>query len=218
MAKTLEERRLDMVRVQIEKRGIYEPRLLQALRQVPRHAFVPPMDVDEAYNDYPLHIGSGQTISQPYIVALMTDLLNLKGEETVLEIGTGSGYQAAVLARLAKHVHTVEFLEPLAKMARTTLESLDILNVSVHVGDGTLGWEEAAPFEGILVTAAAPRVPQPLFDQLAEGGRLVAPVGPRYHQDLEIWQKEDGKLSCERILGVAFVPLRGAYGWKDGEW
>lgn len=218
MIKTLEERRLDMVSVQIEKRGIHEPRLLQALRRVPRHVFVSPMDVDDAYNDYPLHIGNGQTISQPYIVALMTDLLNLKGEEKVLEIGTGSGYQAAVLAQLANKVHTVEFLEPLAKTARATLDSLGIMNVSVHVGDGTLGLEDAAPFDGILVTAAAPKVPQPLFDQLAEGGRLVAPVGPRYHQDLEIWKKKDGRFSCERILGVAFVPLRGAYGWKDNEW
>jgi len=218
MPRTFEELRRDMVHLQIEKRGIHDARLLQVMRQVPRHAFVPPQDVEEAYNDYPLHIGSGQTISQPYIVALMTDLLHLKGEETVLEIGTGSGYQAAILGCMAKDVHTVEYLDDLAEQASAVLKSLGVQNVHVHTGDGTLGWENAAPYDGIIVTAAAPRVPQPLFAQLAEGGRLVAPVGPRFHQDLEIWRKVDGKLSCERILGVAFVPLRGAYGWKEGEW
>jgi protein-L-isoaspartate(D-aspartate) O-methyltransferase len=218
MPTTLEEKRLDMVRYQIEKRGIHDPRLLQALRDIPRHAFVSPADVDEAYDDHPLPIGRGQTISQPYIVALMTDLLNLKGQETVLEVGTGSGYQAAVLSMLVKQVHTVETLEFLSENAHAALQRLGICNVITHVGDGSLGWEEAAPYDGILVTAAAPRAPEPLLDQLAEGGRLVVPVGMRFHQDLEVWKKKEGRLTCERVLGVAFVPLLGAHGWKETEW
>ena len=218
MDERFDEKRLEMVSSQIERRGLNEPRLLQALRSVPRHRFVP-LDVQEhAYDDGPLPIGSGQTISQPYIVALMTSLAALQGDENVLEIGSGSGYQAAVLSCLAKSVHTIERHAALAGWSGSILEELGYKNVSVHLGDGSSGWPEAAPYQAILVTAAAPRPPQPLLDQLAEGGRLVIPVGLPHQQDLQVWQREGGQFTWETIIPVAFVPLRGELGWKENQW
>jgi protein-L-isoaspartate(D-aspartate) O-methyltransferase len=211
-------RRNAMVDTQIMPRGIHTPRVLEAMRSVPRHLFLTPEMLPHAYSDCPLPIGCSQTISQPYIVALMTDLLQLEGDETVLEIGTGSGYQAAVLACLAKTVHTLERHETLAEEAAHRLAELGYENVHVHTGDGTLGWPEAAPYACILVTAAAPRPPEPLLDQLAEGGRLVIPVGSWGTQILQVWKKKGKELDCEDVLAVAFVPLRGQHGWKDGEW
>jgi protein-L-isoaspartate(D-aspartate) O-methyltransferase len=203
-----------MVAGQIARRGLQDPRLLAVMESVPRHRFVPPDDLAYAHADGPLPIGHGQTISQPYIVALMTDLLQLTASRRVLEVGTGSGYQAAVLAGLAAEVHTVEVIPELARRAEETLSGLGYSNVHVHPGDGSLGWLEAAPYDGILVAAAAPEVPPPLLDQLAEGGRLVLPVGSRGFQQLEVWERKGGKFTCERNIAVAFVPLRGEHGWK----
>ncbi len=207
-----------MVSEQIARRGLQAPRLLEAFRRVPRHYFVPPECQKNAYDDGPLPIGNGQTISQPYIVALMTSLLALKGDENVLEIGTGSGYQAAILAGLAKTVHTIERHASLAERASETLSRLGYTNIYVHTGDGTRGWPDANPYQGILVTAASPSPPQPLLDQLAEGGRLVIPVGDHYGQDLQVWERHGNKFEPESIIPVMFVPLRGEFGWKDEEW
>lgn len=204
-----------MVREQIEARGVTDPRVLDAMRRVPRHLFVPPDYRDLAYSDGPLPIGHGQTISQPYIVAYMTALLRLKGDEKVLEIGTGSGYQAAVLAHLAREVHTVERIPALAEQARRRLEALGLTNVTVHISDGTLGLPELAPFDAILVTAAAPKVPQSLLDQLADGGRLVIPVGSRGVQYLERWLRFGDEFRRQVLDPVAFVPLIGEEGWSS---
>jgi len=218
MDESFKEKRIEMVSGQIERRGLTEVRLLQALRSVPRHRFVP-LDVqDQAYNDSPLPIGSGQTISQPYIVALMTSLAGLKGDENVLEIGTGSGYQAAVLACLAKTVHTIERHAALSGWASSTLDQLGYNNVYVHLGDGSYGWPDAAPYQAIIVTAAAPHPPQPLLDQLDEDGRLVIPIGERRLQNLQVWQRTGQQFTCETIIPVAFVPLRGDLGWKEDQW
>jgi protein-L-isoaspartate(D-aspartate) O-methyltransferase len=210
--------REQMVRRQIERRGIRDPRLLEAMRSIPRHLFVPAGEVERAYNDGPLQIGSGQTISQPYIVAVMTDLLELKGEETVLEVGTGSGYQAAVLGKMARSVHTVERYAGLARQAEAVLRRIGLTGVEVHVGDGSLGWQQGAPYDGILVTAAAPSVPRALLEQLADGGRLVIPVGGRDGQDLQRWQRVGERFEQESIFPVVFVPLRGESGWGEDEW
>ncbi len=210
--------RIRMVNDQIITRGIRDRRLLDALSELPRHWFVPQEYANIAYSDSPLPIGRGQTISQPYIVALMTELLLLKGEENVLEIGTGSGYQAALLASLARHVHTIERHAALAENAQKTLMRLGLTNVSVHVGDGSLGLPDDAPFQAIMITAAAPRVPQPLRDQLDEGGRLVLPEGGAGGQMLDRWLKQDGEFVQEHITPVAFVPLRGQHGWKENNW
>lgn len=207
-----------MVEEQIKRRGISNSRVLDAMLRVPRQYFVPKSQAPFAFMDGPLPIGSSQTISQPYIVALMTSLLQLEGNETVLEIGTGSGYQAAILAKLAKHVHTIEFIPLLADTARNNLSSLKFTNVDVHQGDGTLGWPDAAPYDGIIVTAAAPEVPKPLLEQLGNGGRLVIPVGGRWGQTLQKWERSGAHFDYEDILPVVFVPLRGAHGWKADEW
>jgi protein-L-isoaspartate(D-aspartate) O-methyltransferase len=207
-----------MVDDQIISRGVYDEHLLDALRRVPRHWFVPEEYAQIAYSDGPLPIGRGQTISQPYIVALMTELLELQGEENVLEVGTGSGYQAALLASLARQVHTIERHTSLAENAEKVLLRLGLTNVTVHMGDGSLGLLKYAPFQAILVTAAAPRVPQPLFDQLDEGGRLVLPEGGAGGQVLDRWRKQDGEFEQEHIAPVAFVPLRGQHGWKESNW
>jgi protein-L-isoaspartate(D-aspartate) O-methyltransferase len=207
-----------MVNEQIISRGIHDERLLDALCRLPRHWFVPEEYTNIAYSDGPLPIGHGQTISQPYIVALMTELLELQGDETVLEVGTGSGYQAALLAILAKQVHTIERHEGLAEKAEKVLSKLGLTNVVVHVGDGTLGLPKYAPFKAIMITAAAPRVPQPLFDQLDEAGCIVLPEGGAGGQILDRWRKQGGKYKQEHITPVAFVPLRGQYGWKENSW
>jgi protein-L-isoaspartate(D-aspartate) O-methyltransferase len=211
-------RRDAMVTDQIERRGIKDPRLLDALRRIPRHWFVPERLEERAYDDGPLSIGLGQTISQPYMVAAMTDMLALSGGETVLEIGTGSGYQAAVLGELARRVHTVERHFDLARQASDTLEALGYDNVSVHHGDGSLGWEDGAPYHAILVTAAAPKIPRPLVEQLSDGGRLVIPVGGPRGQVLERWRKKEGRIHRESFFPVAFVPLRGHHGWQEDDW
>ncbi len=207
-----------MVSEQIARRGLRSPRLLKAFLKVPRHYFVPQDCQKNAYDDGPLPIGVGQTISQPFIVALMTSLLALEGNETVLEIGTGSGYQAAILAEMAKNVHTIERHTQLAERASQALAMLGYANIFVHSGDGTRGWPDSAPYQGILVTAAAPSPPQPLLDQLADGGKLVIPVGDHYGQDLQVWERHGDKFVPESITPVVFVPLRGEFGWKDEEW
>lgn len=206
--------RKEMTRRQIAARGLRDPRLLAAFESVPRHLFVPEEYRQRSYADGPLPIGHEQTISQPYIVALMTHLLELTGRERVLEVGTGSGYQAAILSRLAAEVHTVEIVPELFAQAERTLRELGCANVHCHLADGSLGWTAAAPYDGILVTAAAPSAPQMLLDQLAAGGRLVLPVGGLGYQELEIWRKENEEFKRKSSLGVAFVPLRGEYGWK----
>lgn len=208
----------EMVKMQIERRGLREPRLLAAFRSVQRHLFVPAGLQVRAYDDGPLPIGRGQTISQPYIVALMTSLLALQGDENVLEIGTGSGYQAAILSQMAARVITVERFPDLAAQAADLLSRLGYLNVQVHCADGSLGWPEGGPYPAILVTAAAAVVPVPLLDQLAEGGRMVIPVGNSYGQVLQLWTREAGKIDYESIIPVSFVPLRGQYGWSDADW
>lgn len=205
--------RLAMVEHQIAARGIHDPRVLDALRLVPRHLFVPSGLEREAYGDAPLPIGQGQTISQPYIVALMTALLEIGPADRVLEIGAGSGYQAAVLARLASNVITVERLPEVAARARRNLDRADVPNVEVLVGDGTRGRPETAPYQGIIVTAAAPQVPAPLLEQLADGGRLVAPVGGRELQELLRVVRRGDRFGYERAGPVRFVPLMGEHGW-----
>lgn len=212
---SFETEREQMVENQLVRRGICSPRVLDAMRSVPRHAFVPLEYHFAAYADGPLPIGNGQTISQPYIVALMSELLELTGAERVLEIGTGSGYQAAVLGELANEVHTVERFPNLARSAQSTLKKLGYENVFVHVGDGSKGWTEFSPYAGILVTAAAPVVPQSLLAQLQDRGFLIIPVGSRGNQYLERWQRKGQTHECETILSVAFVPLIGEEGWRE---
>lgn len=202
------ERRRRMVDSQIRARGISDARVLAAMSRVPRHLFVPAGVRAQAYDDYPLPIGAQQTISQPYIVALMTSLLELSGDERVLEIGTGSGYQAAVLAELAREVFSIEILEPLSANARQTLASLGYQNLHLRVGDGWAGWPEAAPFDAIIVTAAPEKVPQPLLDQLKVGGRLVIPVGA-FFQDLLVLTKTATGLEKKNVIPVRFVPMTG---------
>lgn len=209
--------REQMVRRQIEARGISDPRLLSAMAAVPRETFVDPEWSHRSYDDSPLPIGEGQTISQPYIVARMIEAVQIAPGDRVLEIGTGSGYAAAVLARLAEQVFTVERHETLADIARERLESLGIGNVRVIAGDGSLGFAEAAPFDAILVAAASPSIPFPLCEQLAPGGRLVLPVGERDVQALVRVTREDGGYRREDLDPVRFVPLLGAHGWNIGE-
>jgi protein-L-isoaspartate(D-aspartate) O-methyltransferase len=202
-----------MVDEQLGGRDITDRRVLEAMRTVPRHRFVPEDAAELAYIDAPLPIGFRQTISQPYIVALMSQLLRLRGDETVLEVGTGSGYQAAVLGRLARRVYSVERIPELADSARHVLEALGMDNVEVYVADGSSGLPNAAPFDGILVAAAAPKAPRPLLDQLAEGGRLVVPVGTIDGQILERWTRRGNEFACDRSSPVCFVPLLGSHGW-----
>lgn len=201
-----------MVKRQIAARGLLDPRLLAAFGTVPRHLFVETENWHQAYQDNALAIGFGQTISQPYIVALMTALLALQGRERVLEVGTGSGYQAAILSRLAAEVYTVELEPRLADRAGKVLAGLAYRNIHLRVGDGSLGWPEHAPYDGILVAAFAPHPPAPLLNQLTEGGRLVIPVGNKSGQMLEVWTRHGEDFECERIAPVAFVPLRGQFG------
>jgi protein-L-isoaspartate(D-aspartate) O-methyltransferase len=207
--------RLSMIRAQLQRRGITDPRVLQVMREVPRHAFVPPEWRHEAYSDRPLPIADDQTISQPYMVAIMTQSLELQGHERVLEVGTGSGYQAAVLSRLAADVYTIEYFPALAKRARALLQRLGYTNVQVLTGDGGLGLLAHAPYHGILVAAAAPYVPQPLLTQLAEGGHLVIPVGSVTSQELLIITRHGDHYAQERSVPCRFVPLLGQEGWAD---
>ena len=208
-------RRDAMVREQIEARGVRDARVLQAMRELPRERFVRPGWEAEAYDDNPLPIAAGQTISQPYIVAFMSEALQLRGGERVLEIGTGSGYAAAVLARLAKEVHTVERHAVLAEGAAAALAALGVDTVPVHTADGTLGWPAAAPYDAIVVTAAGPEVPVALLAQLAVGGRLVMPVGEREGAQwlLRLTRVNEHETRREELMGVRFVPLTGAQGW-----
>lgn len=204
-----------MVAEQIRDRGVDSPRVLEALLTVPRHLFVPAEYISVAYEDKPLPIGEGQTISQPYMVAAMTAALELTGSERVLEVGTGSGYQAAVLSLLAREVYTVESHASLAEAARERLARLGYTNVQVHAGDGTLGLPDAAPFDAIVVAAAAPRVPPTLVEQLAEGGRLVIPVGQPDQQELLQVRKTGGRTTSCALNYCRFVPLVGRYGWPE---
>ncbi len=206
--------RLRMVSDQLEARGIRDERLLDAMREVPRHRFVPPSLVHQAYVDAPLPIGEGQTISQPFIVAEMTQLLALSGTEKVLEIGTGSGYQTAILCRLSREVVTVERVPLLAERARGILHELGVSNVVFRVGDGSVGVPEEAPFDRVIVTAASPEVPAPLFEQLVEEGIMVIPIGGRWEQDLCLVRKESGAMRKEWMGGCRFVPLLGRWGFE----
>jgi len=199
--------RSSMVDQQILNRGIRNPRVLDAMRSAERHHFVPEQYRHMAYSDRPLPIGHQQTISQPYIVALMTDYLNLKEGEKVLEIGTGSGYQAAVLAELVDQVYSVEIVEELAHRARKTLDELDYDNVHIRIGDGYKGWKEHAPYDAIIVTASPSDIPPPLKDQLAEGGRMVIPVGGPVFQKLLLLRKKEGKVKQTDVTSVRFVPM-----------
>jgi protein-L-isoaspartate(D-aspartate) O-methyltransferase len=204
-----------MVDGQLADRGIRDPRVLNAMLTVPRHLFVPQTERIYAYQDRPLPIGQNQTISQPYIVALMTELLLLQEDDKVLEIGTGSGYQAAILGQLAGEVHTIERHADLAALAGSLLQEIGADNVQVYIGDGSLGWPQSAPYDAILATASAPSAPQPLLEQLAVGGRLVLPVGGARQQTLQRWVRNEGGFDHEDITPVAFVPLIGEHGWSD---
>jgi protein-L-isoaspartate(D-aspartate) O-methyltransferase len=203
-----------MVAAQLVPRGIVDPLVLDAIRSTPRHLFVDEALRDKACEDYPLPIGDGQTISQPFMVARMTELLRLTGKEKVLEIGTGSGYQAAVLARLAARVCTVERIPRLAARARATLDALGVSNVWVRTANGTFGWPDEAPFDRILVTAGGPAVPPPLLEQLAEGGRLVMPVGSEDSQRLQVVDKVAGQARVTEDSECVFVKLIGKYAWE----
>jgi protein-L-isoaspartate(D-aspartate) O-methyltransferase len=209
--------RASMVAEQLARRGIRDARVLAAMRRVPREEFVPPESRALAYADRALPIGDGQTISQPYIVASMTEALQLEPADRVLEVGTGSGYQAAILGELASHVVTVERRADLAERARVKLASLGYANVAVVVGDGTLGWAENAPYDAILVAAGSPGVPASLTAQLADGGRLVVPVGPRDHQVLTVIRRVGDRFERSEMDGCVFVPLIGAEGWDESD-
>lgn len=206
-----------MVDSQLVSRGVKDPTVLAVMRKVPRHRFVEEALISQAYGDHPLPIGEKQTISQPYIVALMSEALELKGTEHVLELGTGSGYQTAILAELAKKVYSIERMYSLSVKARRLLDELGYLNVVLKVGDGTLGWNEHAPFDAVMVTAGSPDVPQPLVDQLAVGGRLVIPVGDRYSQTLlKVVRAKEGIKQID-LGGCRFVNLVGQHGWQELE-
>lgn len=205
-----------MVDEQLIARGIKDQRVIEAMTKVPRHLFVPEALAAQAYSDFPLPIGERQTISQPYMVALMSEALQLKGDEKVLEVGTGSGYQAAVLALLTRQVFSLERIPALARQARRTLDACGFARVNVRLTDGTFGWEEEAPFDGIMVTAGAPSVPQPFLKQLGIGGRLIIPVGDRTTQMLiRVTRVGEAQFREERLLGCRFVPLVGDHGWSD---
>ena len=211
----LEKERNRMVDDQIVARGVKDPRVLAVMRKVPRHVFIPEAMRSMAYGDNALPLGESQTISQPYIVALMTELLELKGTERVLEIGTGSGYQAAILAELCEKVYTVERIKALADKARSTLDSLGYHTVAIKVYDGTYGWKEMAPYDAVMVTAGAPNVPDPLVEQLKEGGRMVIPIGERYGQRLITVVKTAEGAFTQKSIPCMFVPLIGNHAWKE---
>ncbi|MFC1674892.1 protein-L-isoaspartate(D-aspartate) O-methyltransferase [Candidatus Omnitrophota bacterium] len=203
--------RKQMVDQQLVPRGIKDQRVLDAFSKVERHKFVPEELQESAYGDFPIPIGEGQTISQPFIVALMSECLGLSGKEKVLEIGTGSGYQAAILAELAGEVYTVERFAGLSNKAEAVFAGLGITNIKVKVDDGSLGWKDQAPFDRIMVTAASPRVPLPLTEQLKDGGKLVLPLGETFSQVLTVIEKREGKIKSSKVCGCVFVPLVGKY-------
>ena len=207
-ADPMQKKRYDMVERQIAARGIHDPRVLEAMRAVPRHLFVSPAEADSAYDDRPLPIGSGQTISQPYVVAFMAEQLRLAGKEKVLEIGTGSGYSTAILASLAAKVYSIEIRPELAREAKERLEKLGVKNVELRVADGYRGWSENAPFDAILVTAAPEKVPPPLLEQLSASGRMVIPVGA-FYQELKVIRRQGGGYTEKSVLPVRFVPFVG---------
>jgi protein-L-isoaspartate(D-aspartate) O-methyltransferase len=211
------QQRTAMVEVQIRRRGVTDERVLQVMAAVPRHEFVAPQWQSRAYLDEPVPIGDGQTISQPYIVAVMTAMLQLKGTEKVLEIGTGCGYQAAVLSQLAGEVHTVEYRPELAQEAAQRLKASGYTNIHVHCGEGSLGLPQFAPFDAILMAAAAPALPAPLLDQIAEGGCMVAPIGVPAHQQLFFVRKQGTQYHVEHREACRFVPLQGPSGWKESQ-
>jgi protein-L-isoaspartate(D-aspartate) O-methyltransferase len=206
-----------MVKHQIEARGVRDSRVLEAMRRVPRHLFTPESFRHRAYDDSPLPIGEGQTISQPYMVAWMSELLEIEPEDRVLEIGTGSGYQAAILCELAGEVFTIEKQANLAVAAERRLRELGYHNMVVRTGDGTMGWPEESPFDGIVVTAGSPSVPQPLLEQLAEGGRLVIPIGPSGMQMLTLIRRTGDDYISNEEGSCVFVPLVGKFGWRRGK-
>ena len=204
-----------MVNNQLVSRGIKDKGVLRAMRKIQRHLFVEEALIAEAYNDHPLPIGHKQTISQPYIVALMTEALELTGKEKTLELGTGSGYQTAILAELSEKVYTIERIRPLMEQARSLLNELGYINILFKSYDGTLGWEEYAPFDAIMITAGAPKIPEPLLNQLSDGGRMIIPIGDRFSQDLIKVTKVKGDFKEENLGGCRFVDLIGAHGWKE---
>ena len=210
-----ERQREEMVRTQIEARGIKAPKVLAAFRRVPRHLFVSEALRDQAYGDYPLPIGEQQTISQPYIVAEMTQALDLGEDDRVLEIGTGSGYQAAILAQIVYRVYTVERKRSLYQQARNLFDKLHYHNIVMKYGDGTKGWRDESPFDGIIVTAGAPQIPDVLIDQMGEGGRLVVPVGNQHTQELIKIFRDDQNIRQINLGGCRFVKLVGEHGWKE---
>lgn len=214
MRNDFDKQRQQMIETQLIPRGISDKLVLDAMRKVPRHKFVPKELEYAAYDDCALPIGEDQTISQPYMVAIMTEKLGLKGGEKILEIGTGSGYQSAILAEIASEVYSIERVPSLAEMANNTLDKLGYKNITVITGDGTEGFKEKAPFDGIIVTAGAPDLPKPLTEQLAEGGTLVIPIGDIYSQTLTIATKHMGKIDIEGSIGCVFVSLIGKHGWQ----
>ena len=216
MSKRYNRKREEMVRSQIEARGIKDPRVLSAFRTVPRHLFVSEALREQAYGDYPLPIGEQQTISQPYIVAEMTQALELNKDDRVLEIGTGSGYQAAILAQIVFRVYTVERRRSLYMQARSLFDKLNYHNIVTKYADGTKGWQEESPFDAIVVTAGAPELPELLIDQLAKGGRLVVPVGNQHTQELMKIYRDKEKIQQTNLGGCRFVKLVGEHGWKEG--
>lgn len=204
-----------MVEEQIAARGVKDKRVIQAMLKIPRHHFVDEAMSESAYGDFPLPVGNGQTISQPYMVAIMTEKLELDEDSNVLEIGTGSGYQTAILAEICERVFTIERIGKLEKRARLKLEELGYSNIAFKIGDGTLGWSKFSPYDGILITAAAPKVPELLFSQLKESGRMVIPLGNSFSQVLTVVSKEDGERVEDRYFGCTFVPLIGREGWDE---
>jgi protein-L-isoaspartate(D-aspartate) O-methyltransferase len=210
-----DEQKLSMVKNQLIARGIKNQKVLDAMQEIPRHLFVPSKYQKDAYNDGPLPISEGQTISQPYMVALMTECLGVKDNDKVLEIGTGSGYQMAILLKITSRVYSIERFPSLTECAISTLKSLGFEYINIKTADGTLGWPEEAPFDGIIVTSAAPRVPEQLKSQLADGGRLVIPVGSRHTQQLYILTRNGKHFTTEENTACVFVPLVGKYGWDD---